>query len=175
MTILVDTSAWIEFLRRTGSEANVRLRELRPIRRQRVATTDVVIMELLQGSLTPRARDRIWGTMNWCVMLPTRPLFDYEVAADLYRRCRRAGFTPANSHDLLIAAVAIGKGVPLLAADGDFERIADGVRAATGRCLSPTFSKRAPGPYHDAPFPGTHGQRRRRIHTDAWHRREDAP
>ena len=62
--------------------------------------------------------------MNWCVMLPTRPLFDYEVAADLYRRCRRAGFTPANSHDLLIAAVAIGKGVPLLAADSDFERIA---------------------------------------------------
>ena len=62
--------------------------------------------------------------MNWCVMLPTRPLFDYEVAADLYRRCRRAGFALANSHDLLIAAVAIGKGVPLLAADSDFERIA---------------------------------------------------
>jgi predicted nucleic acid-binding protein len=123
LTILVDTSAWVEFLRRTGSEVNVRLRELLQSG-ERVAITDVVIMELLQGSSSSPARDRIWGTMNWCVMLPTRPLFDYEVAADLYHRCRRAGFTPANSHDLLIAAVAIGKGVPLLAADGDFERIA---------------------------------------------------
>ena len=117
MTVLVDTSAWIEFLRRTGSETNVRLRELLQSEGQRAATTDVVIMELLQGSATQQAQSRIWGAMNWCVMLPTRPLFDYEVAADLYRRCRRAGFTPANSHDLLIAAVAIGKGVPLLAAD----------------------------------------------------------
>jgi predicted nucleic acid-binding protein len=57
-------------------------------------------------------------------MLPTRPLFDYEVAAELYRRCRVAGFRPANSNDLLVAAVAIGKEVPLLAADTDFERIA---------------------------------------------------
>ena len=124
MTVLVDTSAWIEFLRRTGSETNVRLRELLRSEGQRVATTDIVIMELLQGSATPGAQKKIWGTMNWCVMLPTRPLFDYEVAADLYRRCRRAGFAPANSHDLLIAAVAIGKGVPLLAADSDFEQIA---------------------------------------------------
>ena len=87
-------------------------------------TTDIVIMELLQGGRTRKARDKIWAMMNACVMLPTRPLFDYEVAADLYHRCRQAGFTPANSHDLLIAAVAIGKEVPLLAADADFSRIA---------------------------------------------------
>jgi predicted nucleic acid-binding protein len=62
--------------------------------------------------------------MNRCVMLPTRPLFDYEVAAELYARCRASGFNPANTNDVLIAAVAIGKKVPLLAADTDFERIA---------------------------------------------------
>lgn len=57
-------------------------------------------------------------------MMPTRRLFDYEVAAELYSRCRVEGFHPANTNDLLIAAVAIGKQVPLLAAAPDFERIA---------------------------------------------------
>jgi predicted nucleic acid-binding protein len=33
-------------------------------------------------------------------------------------------FSPANTNYVLIAAVAIGKQVPLLAADSDFERIA---------------------------------------------------
>jgi predicted nucleic acid-binding protein len=89
-----------------------------------VATTDVVIMELLSGVATPATRGKIWGLMNRCVMLPTRPLFDYEVAAELYSRCRADGFNPANTNDVLIAAVAIGRKVPLLAADTDFERIA---------------------------------------------------
>jgi predicted nucleic acid-binding protein len=69
-------------------------------------------------------RERLWALMNRCLMLPTRPLFDYEVAAELFARCRQAGFTPANTNDLLVAAVAIGKRVPLLAADTDFEKIA---------------------------------------------------
>jgi predicted nucleic acid-binding protein len=51
-------------------------------------------------------------------------LFDYEVAAELYSRCRTDGFSPANTNDVLIAAVALGKKVPLLAASSDFDRIA---------------------------------------------------
>lgn len=62
--------------------------------------------------------------MNGCEMLPIRPLIDYEHAARLYVRCHQNGFTPANSNDLLLASVAIGKGVPVLAADTDFDRIA---------------------------------------------------
>jgi predicted nucleic acid-binding protein len=120
---LVDSSAWIEYLRRTGSDVHLALRAL--IEGDHVvATTDVVIMELLSGVSTPATRQKMWGLMNRCVMLPTRPLFDYEVAAELYSRCRADGFNPANTNDVLIAAVAIGKKVPLLAADTDFERIA---------------------------------------------------
>ena len=90
----------------------------------RLATTDVVIMELLCGAGISDLRSRIWGLMNRCSMLPTRPLFDYEIAAELYTRCRRDGFHPANTNDLVIAPVAIGKNVPLLTADKHFERIA---------------------------------------------------
>ena len=89
-----------------------------------IATTDVVIMELLMGGSTSEARAQIWALMNRCSMLPVRPLFDYEQAADIYVRCRTSGFTPSNTNDLLVASVAIGKKVPLLAADADFERIA---------------------------------------------------
>ena len=120
---LVDTSAWIEYLRRTGSEVNISLRSMIADGEQ-LATTDVVTMELLAGASTAATRQAIRALMNRCVMLPTRPLFDYEVAADIYSRCRADGFSPANTNDVLIAAVAIGRQVPLLAADADFERIA---------------------------------------------------
>jgi predicted nucleic acid-binding protein len=91
---------------------------------ERIATTDVVIMELLCGTPAAARKQRIWALMNRCLMLPTRPLFDYELAAELYTRCRQAGFTPTSTNDLLVAAVAIGKEVPVLAADTDFEKIA---------------------------------------------------
>ena len=120
---LVDTSAWVEYLRDTDSDVCNTVDRLIE-EDDGLATTDVVIMELLCGAGASNHKNRIWGLMNRCVMLPTRPLFDYEVAAELYTRCRRDGFNPANTNDLVIAAVAIGKKVPLLAADTDFDRIA---------------------------------------------------
>lgn len=121
--LLVDTSAWIEFLRATGSPVHLEVRRL--IQEDaRLATTDVVIMELLAGGLASGDRSRLWALMNRCVMLPTTPLFDYERAARLYVLCRAGGFTPSNSNDLLVAAVAIGRNSLLLAADRDFEQIA---------------------------------------------------
>jgi hypothetical protein len=124
LTTLLDTSAWVEYLRATGSEVNLAVRSLVGSKVRVMATTDVVVMELLSGVTAPEQRGKISALMNRCLMLPTRPLFDYEIAAELYTRCRRGGFTPANSNDLLVAAVAIGKKVPLLAADADFEKIA---------------------------------------------------
>lgn len=121
--VLLDTSAWIEFLRRTGSKTNEAVRTLVQ-EDEPLATTDVVVMELLMGAPGSEARNRIWSLMNRCTMLPVRPLFEYEQAALLYVRCRQNGFTPANSNDLLVASVAIGQEVPLLAADTDFGHIA---------------------------------------------------
>ncbi|HLF42396.1 MAG TPA: PIN domain-containing protein [Acidimicrobiia bacterium] len=124
LTTLLDTSAWVEYLRATGSEVNLAVRSLVGSPGRAIAITDVVIMELLAGVRVPEQREKLWSLMNRCLMLPTRPLFDYEVAAELFARCRQVGFTPANTNDLLVAAVAIGKRVPLLAADTDFVKIA---------------------------------------------------
>ena len=121
--ILLDTSSWVEYLRDSGSIACERVDEL--IRSgSLMATTDIVIMELLSGARASDDRKKIWSLLNRCSMLPVRPLFDYQKAAELYLRCRANGFTPANSNDLLVASVAIGKKVPVLAAEKDFERIA---------------------------------------------------
>ncbi len=51
--ILADSSAWIEYLRATESETDRRLDDL--LRdRARVATTDVVLMEILGGARDKR-------------------------------------------------------------------------------------------------------------------------
>lgn len=121
---LLDTSAWIEFMRDTGSSVCESVDTL--IAEQgSMATTDVVILELLSGVRRKEHRDQIWGLLNRCTMLPVRPLFEWEQAADLYVLCQANGFTPANTNDLLIASVAIGQGVPLLAHGSDFGRIAE--------------------------------------------------
>lgn len=120
---LVDTSAWVEYLRDTSSAVCESVDQMiasgKPL-----ATTDVVIMELLAGCRTDAQRRRIRAFMNRCSMVPTRSLFDYETAGVLYAACRESGFTPSNSNDVLIAAVAIGRGFPVLASDTGFERIA---------------------------------------------------
>lgn len=90
-----------------------------------IATTDIVILELLSGARAPDSRHEIWGLLNRCSMFPVRPLFEYERAADLYVLCQANGFTPANTNDLLVASVAMAREVPLLAHDSDFERIAE--------------------------------------------------
>jgi predicted nucleic acid-binding protein len=104
--ILLDTSSWVEYLRDTGSAICERVDEL--IQSDSVlATTDIVIMELFSGARAQDDRKKIWALMNRCVMLPVRPLLEYERAAELYLRCRANGFTPVNSNELLVASVAI--------------------------------------------------------------------
>lgn len=121
--ILVDTSAWIEFLRGTGSDAHLRLREELEGAEQ-LAACDVVLMELLAGARDDADRDRLRRLVFGLEFLAVEGPADYERAAELYRHCRRAGETPRKLSDCLIAAVAIRDGCGLLAADADFETIA---------------------------------------------------
>jgi predicted nucleic acid-binding protein len=49
---------------------------------------------------------------------------DFEGAARIYRRCRRAGVTPRGMIDCLIASVAWRTRATLLAHDVDLDRVA---------------------------------------------------
>lgn len=121
--ILADTSAWVEFLRATGSPIHRRLRDLIAGDGD-LATTDVVMMELLAGPTTQDEMARLRRLLLRFQLLPVEGLADYEAAADLYRRCRAGGETVRKLTDCLIAVVAIRNGATLLHRDHDFEVIA---------------------------------------------------
>ena len=120
--ILADTSAWVEFLRGTGSEVNVRLRA--GLERDDLATTDVVLMEVLAGARDVRHRDRLRALLRRADFVPTEGPHDYEDAAEIYRICRRQGGTVRALTDCLIAVVALRAGLPVLHSDSDFTTIA---------------------------------------------------
>ena len=114
--ILVDTSAWIEFLRDTGSEVCVAVdRSLDAD----IAICDAVSMEVLAGARDERHLLQLRGLLGRATVLPTAPA-DYELAASMYRSCRASGETVRKLIDCLIGAVAMRAGAEILHADADF-------------------------------------------------------
>lgn len=120
---LIDTSAWVEYLRGTGSPAHARVRMLLGEPGELV-TTEPVMLELLAGTRTERERNDVRGTLAGCQAELVISPGDWEGAASIFRACRQRGVTPRKLLDCLIAAVAIRIDVPVLAHDRDFELIA---------------------------------------------------
>jgi predicted nucleic acid-binding protein len=120
---LVDTSAWIEFLRGTQSDVHHAVRQLLEADAD-VQTTDVVVMEVLAGARSDDHLDRLRRLLARCHHLPVRGLGDYETAASLYVHCRRRGSTVRALTDCLIAAVALRTDHAVLHADRDFDVLA---------------------------------------------------
>lgn len=121
--ILADTSAWIEYLRGTGTREHLVLRDLVE-REQPHLTTDTVLMEVLAGARDERGLAGYRGLLARCDFVSTESPSDYEHAADIYRTCRRGGATIRNLSDCLIAAVALRADAAVLHADRDFDAIA---------------------------------------------------
>ena len=118
--IFVDTSAWIEYLRDTGSEVC-------EIARDSLASdaviSDAVRLEVLAGGRSEAHLATLHGLLGEAVVIRTIQE-DYEDAAELYRRCRARGETIRNLLDCLIAAVAIRADAPVLHRDHDFYALA---------------------------------------------------
>ena len=121
--ILVDTSAWIEYQRATGTSTDERLAEAIS-RGERLATTGVVVLELLAGARDERQAEDLRRLLARCHFLPLQEPSDHEAAAALYRACRREGTTIRRLPDCLIAVVAMRSRAALLHRDADFESIA---------------------------------------------------
>jgi hypothetical protein len=122
--ILIDTSALIEFLNRTGSPADVTLERLISDNAQ-VALADIVLTEVLQGIRDDREHRAIQVSLSAfpCLSLSSRQ--SYLAAADLYRACRKRGFTVRRTVDLLIAQTALEHDAELLHNDRDFDVLAE--------------------------------------------------
>lgn len=118
--ILIDTSAWIEFLRDTGSPVCERVDALLEVE---TAVCDAIRMEVLAGARDEQHLRSLRGLLARAIILPTEPV-DYEEAAVLYRRCRSEGETVRRLIDCLIGAVAIRAGAAVLHRDSDFDVLA---------------------------------------------------
>jgi hypothetical protein len=118
--ILVDTSAWVEFLRGTGSPT---CQQVETLLEEEIATCDPVVMEVLAGARDDGHLRQLRGLLGRASMLHCESP-DFIAAADLYRQCRQRGETVRRLIDCQIAAIAIRHGVPVLHHDSDFEVLA---------------------------------------------------
>jgi predicted nucleic acid-binding protein len=122
--IVVDTSVWIDVLNERGSPQALRCVELIE-GGEPVALTDVVFTEILQGFRSEREARLVERHLRAFPVLRLDGLDDFALAAELYRRARRAGVTIRKTLDCLIAAPCVRTGAPILHADADFDRLAE--------------------------------------------------
>jgi predicted nucleic acid-binding protein len=118
--VLVDTTVWIHFLRGAGTQFQERLVPL--IMTDRVATTPVVIMEILRGAKSQKEYDKLSKDLA--------ALRSFELSAKVWERACKLGYTLRQKGintplaDTLIAAVAQEYNALLLHDDRHYEMIA---------------------------------------------------
>jgi tRNA(fMet)-specific endonuclease VapC len=125
MSWLLDTNAWIDYLKNPASAVRARLVERGP---EEISTCSIVRAELLHGARKYGAPERRLAIVRE-TLAPYRSLpFDDSAAEhygtlrhELERRVERIG-----PHDLLIAAICVTHKVTLVTANtGEFRRFAD--------------------------------------------------
>ena len=121
--IVVDTSAWVELGRGTGSRVHQTLRA-RLTEDAELAVTEIVVMELLAGARSEPDEATVRDVLAGIPVLPLDGIIGFERAVELYQACRRAGETLRQLVDCLVAVPTIEHEATLLTADRDFEILA---------------------------------------------------
>ena len=118
--VLVDTSAWVPFIRRQIAEASEEIDRL--LAAERVASNSVVIAELLIGARDERQYHEFEADLG---MLPNLPLTErvWETVSRVGFTLQRRGAT-VPLPDVVIAACALIHGCELFHHDRHFDLIA---------------------------------------------------
>ena len=119
--VLVDTSAWVDALRRDG-DPRVRADVRAIVATGRAVLCDMVVVELWNGARGDAERRVLRDLEGELDKVETSPVV-WKAAAELARTCRGAGVS-APAADLLIAACAEHHGLSLLHRDAHFDQIA---------------------------------------------------
>ena len=135
MRVLVDTSAWVDFLNDFPSPAADALAELLH-GDDDVCTCGIVVAEVFQGLHRDQGRDSIRRSFEDMIFLEPAGIRLYLRAAGLYRALRERGTTVRSTVDCIIAALAEDSGCDLLARDRDMDAILDSGLLKAGRWQS---------------------------------------
>ncbi len=117
--ILVDSSVWIDYLRNADSPGVRKLDAL--IGRELLATGDLVLAEVLQGTDSERAFQQALMTLRTTEIIRVTDEASAIQAARNYRLIRGKGITVRKTIDTLIATRCIMDGHDLLYSDRDFD------------------------------------------------------
>ena len=118
-SILIDTSAWIDFFRNQSGAVGDIVATL--IERDQAVMTGPVLAELLQGLKSRQEIDTLRELFDVLPYIETSPR-DWEQTGDLLRKLRQRGITVPLT-DALIASVAKRTGGAVLTLDRHFEHL----------------------------------------------------
>jgi predicted nucleic acid-binding protein len=122
LKVLVDTSAWVDFLNGYPSPERSAIADLL-VSDHEVCTCGVVIAEVFQGLRREKGRAEIGEMFREMVYLDPAGVDLYFRAAEIYRQLRERGLTVRSTIDCLIAVLAEENGCSILARDRDLRVI----------------------------------------------------
>lgn len=136
MRVLIDTSAWVEYLNgRSSVEAALVTRLIEST--HEICTCGVIVAEVFQGLRGDRSVRALRRLFTELFFLEANGVETYFRAADVYRALRRRGVTVRSTIDCLIAVLAEENGCVLLARDRDLVAIAGSGLVGTALLESP--------------------------------------
>ena len=123
--MLVETSAWIQYYRDSGDVQVDKAVNQLLANNQTIETAPVIIQEVLQGFADPASYQK---ALNAFRLYPLFQLQDQQKAAidaaEIYRTCRKNGYTIRKPTDCMIALIALTHQLTILHHDKDFNYIA---------------------------------------------------
>jgi predicted nucleic acid-binding protein len=124
LRVLVDSSAWIDFINGYASPERQALSNL--VRSDHtICTCGVVVAEVFQGLKRDKSRAELSLLFRDLIFLEPEGIDLYLQAADLYRSLRTRGETIRSTIDCVIAVLAEEHGCSVLARDRDMQVILD--------------------------------------------------
>jgi predicted nucleic acid-binding protein len=122
LKVLVDTSAWVDFLNGFPSPERRAVADLIPSDHE-ICTCGVVVAEVFQGLRRDAGRSQLSALFRDLVFLEPAGIDFYYRAAELFRALRRRGKTIRSTIDCMIALLAEDHGCAVLARDRDMDLI----------------------------------------------------
>ena len=124
MNVLIDSSAWIDFLNGFPSPETAEVEHLLG-GDETIHTCGIVAMEVLQGLRRSGSFPRAVRLFESLVLLEPAGLDTYLRAAEIYRQLRSRGKTIRSTVDCLVVALAEANDCSILARDRDIQNIVD--------------------------------------------------